>query len=149
MSSFTFHAVAQGHFEIRPETPSDVHDADGTGWLSLLPRMVIAQGFPIPSRGEETGVELPLSLAVQLARTPDATMYELGIVFSGFSSLLYPTRLTKDRSDTKKSRIQWHLISSGSPTTYLPIVDTLDDHKKQWICIEDKDLVQVARSFLA
>lgn len=83
-----------------------LHPTENACWLPMFCGASIAHGFPIPERGEETGLEIPLNLVAGIARIQHAVEYEGGVVMKGFSTIFVPTKRTGNR-------VQWHLISSS------------------------------------
>jgi hypothetical protein len=74
-------------------------------WHDLFFNPVIAYNFPIPKRGEEVGLEIPIEMMASLGGASHAVEYEGGIVMKGFSSMFVPLRRSRDC-------IQWHYITN-------------------------------------
>jgi hypothetical protein len=87
-------------------------------WLSLFEGASIATGFPIPERGTEIGLEIPLQLLAGIAGVCHATEHGGGIVMKGFCHMLVPVRKTG-------KNVQWHAITAPDSDTYLSYKDGL------------------------
>jgi hypothetical protein len=83
-----------------------IHVSETACWLPLFCGAVIAKGFPIPERGDEVGLEVPLQILAELAGVRHAVEHENGIVMKGFAHMFVPVRRDGDR-------VQWHAIFSG------------------------------------
>lgn len=106
-----FIALSAGEVIIRYEH-SPLHDTEQACWLSLFSGAVIASGFPILKRGDETGLEIALSLLAGIGGVQHAVEFQGGVVMKGFSHIFVPVRKTDNR-------LQWHAVSSADPNTYL------------------------------
>ena len=85
-------------------------DSHASCWLPMLHGSVIAQGFPIPPRGREKGVEMSLTAITSLAGI-EYPVYAEGVTFlKGWSTLLYPVCVSDDFGS-----IQWHYVQSDDP----------------------------------
>jgi hypothetical protein len=93
-----------------------VHATEQSCWLPLFSGAVIASGFPIPKRGEEMGLEIPLELLAGIGGIQHAVEFQGGVVMKGFSQMFVPVRKTDDR-------VQWHAISSADSDTHLTYRD--------------------------
>ena len=79
-------------------------------WFSLFNNPVIAQGFPVPERGNsERGLELPIELMATLGGGRHAVDFEGGLVIKGHSIAFVPVKQYEDT-------IQWHMISNSDGT---------------------------------
>lgn len=87
-------------------------------WLPLFCGATIACGFPIPDRGDEVGLEIPLELLAGISGVCRAVEYEGGVVMKGFSHMFVPVRKEQDR-------VQWHVIASLDPEIRLSYRDAL------------------------
>lgn len=96
-----------------------LHSSENTCWLPLFSKAVIAHGFPIPERRDETGLEIPIDIMAAVAGVRHAVEYEGGVVMKGFSSMFVPIKRNEDR-------VQWHLISSNDCDTRLSYQNVLD-----------------------
>jgi hypothetical protein len=98
---------------LRPKfSEVDVVSGPGLCWLSMMSRPVMATGFPIPDRGAELGLEIPLQIASALIGSSHAAEYSGGVVVKGFSAMMVPEW-------GADHRIQWHLVSSKDQDTPL------------------------------
>ena len=86
----------------------------GTCWYALIRRSVIADGFPIPARNGEKGVELPLEVMMAISRIFTTAIVDGKYYLVGVSTALAPTQRFGNES------LQWHFIQSSpkriSPT---------------------------------
>ncbi|KAH7093611.1 hypothetical protein FB567DRAFT_610181 [Paraphoma chrysanthemicola] len=80
-----------------------IHDAERACWLPLFPCGVIASGFPIAPREDETGLEISLPLLAAIAGVRRAVEYAGGVVMKSFSHLFVPIR-------KRGERLQWHAV---------------------------------------
>ncbi|KAK2735200.1 hypothetical protein FQN57_001340 [Myotisia sp. PD_48] len=86
-----------------------LHDSEKLAcWLPLFCGAVIASGFPIPERGNELGLEIPIALLAGLAGVRHAVEYDGGVVMKGYSHVFFPVR-------KHGNRVQWHGIYSQNP----------------------------------
>jgi hypothetical protein len=119
-----------------------MHIAETSCWLPLFNGMTIVAGFPIPSRGEETGLEVSLQLLAAIAGVSHVTSFDGGFVMKGFCSLIVPVQKTSDR-------IQWHVIASQDSETYLNYQDGLSRCKSRLLLEEvGVDDLKSTRAFL-
>lgn len=77
-------------------------------WLSLFTNPSIANGFMIPDRGAEIGLEIPLQMMAALVGTDLATDFDGGVVMKGYSSMFIPVKRVENR-------VQWHYVSNSDP----------------------------------
>lgn len=111
-----------------------VPTAETACWLPLFCGAVLASGFPIPEREDETGLEIPLDLLAEIAGVRHAVEFDGGVVIKGFSHMFIPIRRTQDR-------VQWHAISSKDPKARLSYRDALSQCDRraslQELCLDD------------
>ena len=138
--------IDQGRFELRPGTLAIVSAESDPCWHPLLGKTVIADGFPIPTRDGEVGLELPFESLIRLSKVYAEMEFDDRVVLYGPSSLLYPTSLTiKPYTEkTTPSCIQWHLIAGEHPH----ISARLLAEDQNWAKIDDKTLLPIARSIV-
>lgn len=74
-------------------------------WIPIFNNATIAQGFPIPDRLGEVGLEISLPLMSELIGACHFVDFDGGLVLKGHSAMLIPTRKGSDV-------IQWHLVTS-------------------------------------
>jgi hypothetical protein len=91
---------------------SHLHETEQACWLPLFRGAVIASGFPIVERGNETGLEIPLNLLAGIGGVQHAVEFQGGVVMKGFSHMFVPVQKRDDR-------VQWHAVSSADPDTHL------------------------------
>lgn len=90
-----------------------LHETEvNTCWLSLFAGVAIANGFPIPDRPDEVGLEVPLELLAGIAGIRHAMEYEGGVVLKGFFHMFVPIQKSDDR-------VQWYAITSEDSETRL------------------------------
>jgi hypothetical protein len=121
-------------FEITFEH-SPLHTTEQACWLPLFCGAAIASGFPIPDRGSEIGLEIPLDLLAGIAGARHAVEFEGGVVMKGFSHMFIPVRKMDDR-------IQWHAVTSNDPETRLSYQDALS-HCKSRALLQEVSLVDL------
>jgi hypothetical protein len=95
-----------------------IHISETACWLPLFCGAAIAKGFPIPERGDEVGLKVPLQLLTELAGIRHAVEHENGIVMKGFAHTFVPVRRTE-------KRMQWHTVFSGDVEKRLTYSDGL------------------------
>jgi hypothetical protein len=125
-------------FEIAPTSLQRIANGEQSCWHRLFENAVIAQGFPIPQRDGEMGIEIPFDIMTRLAGTLYSVSYKDGTYLKGFSTLLFPTAWTG-------TSIQWHLDASPDEDPYISVGQIL---KHDWVKINDLKLLATARSFL-
>lgn len=79
-------------------------------WWPLFFGSVVAEGFPIPDRGTELGVETSFEIMATLGRIRYPMEYLDGVVLKGRHTILVPTGKTANG-------IQWHFIEEASQRT--------------------------------
>lgn len=89
-------------FDVRFVSDS-LPEGEKSCWHDLFVNPVIVHGFPIPDRGEERGLEIPLQMMASLGGASHAIEYEGGLVMKGFSSMFVPLKRSGDS-------IQWHFV---------------------------------------
>jgi hypothetical protein len=101
-----------------------LHTTEVSCWLSLFSGMTLVSGFPIPSRGEEMGLEISLELLAAIAGVSHLTKFDGGLVMKGFCNMIFPVQKTG-------KRVQWHAITSQDSETYLSYQDGLSRCKSR------------------
>lgn len=76
-------------------------------WYTLIPRSVIAEGFPIPARNGEKGMELPLEVMITISRIFTLAVVDGKYYLLGVSTALIPTKKFGNES------LQWHFIQNS------------------------------------
>ena len=117
-----------------------VSDEESSCWHEIFPSCVIAHGFPVPSRDQEVGLELPFELMTVLSRVLYPLEYHDGIILKGRSTALIPTA-------QGSSSVQWHLISSDDTDKQLS-TESIPQLVSEWFETRDLDLLRKARTFL-
>lgn len=126
-------------------------------WHPLFVGSIIVRGFPMPSRADEVGVELPYSVMLAFARILYPVEFAGGLLLKGFDTLLVPTA-------RRNSSIQWHFIqeesSNDTLTSYVRRELTgkrrpkrlptwaIKDHVRDWIQLRSLDDILDKRMFL-
>lgn len=92
-------------------------DRNDACWSPLLGANAIARDYPIPERRDKVGLELPLSLMMELVGEVLSKIYDKGIYiyFRGDSRLLFPTAISDNGT------LQWHLVTSAARREALPV----------------------------
>ena len=132
--------ITARHYNLHLFPLQAIEDDKKICWLPLFMGASLVSGYPVPSRGEEIGVELPFDLMVSLAEPMYPSKADGGIYFQGFSRAMYPTSRSKDGES-----LQWHLISS---TTRRQKLEFRLPSTKDWIQIETPAQLARARTFL-
>ncbi len=132
-------------FEIVSEDIRQVKDDSTQCWHPLFVNSSLAFGFPVPERDRERGLELPFDVMIRLTSTNYAVTYNDGLVFSGFSAILFPTGYHQDEDCHS---IQWHFVESEVEHTPIDAGAKLAEFDDQWIKINDIDIIRSARTFL-
>jgi hypothetical protein len=104
-----------------------------TCWQPLFPSSVFALGFPIPTRADYVGLQLPFGVMLDLAGimhhvdVKDASIGARGIYFKGPRSMLFPIGYLKDAKT-----VQWHLIWDED-STLPPGLIYEKEQSKSWV----------------
>jgi hypothetical protein len=109
-------------------------------WLPLFSSGILAQGFPIRQRPEAAlGLVLAFPVLAQLSRLNGPMSYAEGIVFSGKSSILFPSSLL----DAGTGVVQWHFVRVDDPALMANILEESE-------LVQSRDLEQLitSRAFL-
>ncbi|RDI76417.1 hypothetical protein Vi05172_g13596 [Venturia inaequalis] len=83
-------------------------------WHPMFSHYVVAEGFPVPKRNEERGIELPYHLMTTFGRIRYPQPYLDGMVLMGISTCLVPVSKTKDC-------VQWHFICRSDTREQIPL----------------------------
>jgi hypothetical protein len=109
-------------------------------WLPLFSAGILAQGFPIRQRPEAAlGLDVAFPVLALLARLDGPMSYAEGIVFSGKSSILFPSRLLGAGRDG----VQWHFVGVDDPASTVDILEQSD-----WVQSRDLEQLITSRAFL-
>lgn len=98
------------HQEITP-----VRSQQGSCWIALFKNCLMAQGYPVPERTKELGVEIPLEILIQLSRISYSLELPQGMILKGYSTMLIPTWALGQGNDS----LQWHFMGSQRPGEYI------------------------------
>ena len=97
------------HFTVKYQ---QIDEPDPTCWLQLFNEPVLASHFPIPSRNDEIGLEMPLEFMAQLCEANHVVEFGGGLVIKGFTAMLLHTSI-------KGGLVQWHLVANeGAHLSY-------------------------------
>ena len=132
--------LSEETYSIRPVRLQVLEKDQDICWLPLFLGACLVRGFPVPSRGEEVGVEIPLDLMISLAGPLYPVKKEGGIYLQGFSRALYPTVMSNDGGS-----VQWHLMSSKSRLQKLEHGHLAAEN---WLQVPDPSRLAAARTFL-
>jgi hypothetical protein len=96
LSDVDFIAIKGMEFFIEPgpltKVPSSLSE-DASCWHRLVRNVAIANGFPIPPRSGQAGLELPSAVMLTLSRAKTFVMANKRPALYGFSSFLFPTHI--------------------------------------------------------
>jgi hypothetical protein len=76
-------------------------------WHGLFAAAVIAEGFPIPTRQQGIGLEIPLQMMAALAGVRHAVSLEGGLILKGYSCAFVPVKRYDDS-------VQWHFTENDA-----------------------------------
>lgn len=141
LSDTILERIEGAKFKLFPLDLQEVDDREPPCWHPLFTNGLIAQGFPIPPRQEERGIELPFEVMITLAGIMYPVEYYDGMVLKGRSTILIPT-------DQSSNSVQWHLIF-GVPDKRLStksIADHIPESPRFETC--DLELLRTAKTFL-
>lgn len=100
-------------FKIHGSKPTPVKSSNGACWIPLFQHCVMAEGYPVPERTGELGVELSFDVMVQLGRISYSLELPQGMILKGHSTMLIPS--------LSPSGIQWHFIGSSEPGSHISV----------------------------
>ncbi|KAL9047344.1 MAG: hypothetical protein Q9214_000056 [Letrouitia sp. 1 TL-2023] len=126
-------------------------------WHPLFIGSIIVRGFPMPSRADEVGIELPYPVMLAFARILYPVEFAGGILLKGFDTMLVPTA-------RRNSSIQWHFIQEESSNDLLAShvrgektdkrrpqrlpTWAIKDHVQDWVQLRSLDDILDKRMFL-
>ena len=144
-SEVTCEQKADMVFSIYPLELKEIREKDGVCWLPLFINGIVARGFPIPSRNEEKGIEIPFNIMISLAKIMYSMTYLDGLYLKGFSNLLFPTKISHDSAS-----VQWHSIAGANPKARLPPGSLPPTNgENAWVKSNNlKELASAKRTFL-
>lgn len=157
LSNCSLESKAKGVFQIGLAPLEAVSHESNMCWHPLFVGSIIARSFPMPSRADEIGIELPYSVMLSFARILYPVEFDGGILLKGFDTMLVPTAITD-------SSIQWHFIQEESSNDLLaPYVSrgstgkrrpkrlpiwAINDHVQNWVKLKSLDDISDKRMFL-
>ncbi|KAJ2979480.1 hypothetical protein NUW58_g7188 [Xylaria curta] len=113
-------------------------------WLQLFSNATVVQGFPIPQRLGETGLEISIELMAAITGASHAVEYSGGVVMKGFSSMFIPIK-----RDEEINTVQWHLVSSQNKETRLSYQEGVSHCPNRILLAEfDLQLLQTTRAIV-
>lgn len=118
-------------FELQDLQPVKAEDV-ASCWNHMFRTLVVASGFPIPSRPNSLqplrGIELPISLMVTLAQLDYSLPFLNSFVLKGLTAAAVPRFDNGSRKD-KQYCVQWHLIQTcdNSDLSMECVVEKLGD----------------------
>ena len=115
-------------FEIQLSELKPLEQSKQSCWHSLFVNTVIAKGSFGRGRLIGNGLEIDFNTMTQLAAVEHPVKYDDGIVFLGYSTLLFPTKRHRDGS------YQWHLETSKKGQIQLSRMDDFQDWFKIKTC---------------
>ncbi len=155
LSNVDFIATEGAQFYIEPGALRDVGDttdAQEECWHRLVRNAPIAQGFPIPTRGLQVGLEIPLAAMLKLSHATNFLVTNKRLAFYGLSSMLFPTDRhvdeTDDATSQKQLSIQWHFERSEESSRYFDCADYLAESKCIWTNAVDEHSLTTSRHFV-
>ncbi|KAI4119249.1 MAG: hypothetical protein LQ338_007307, partial [Usnochroma carphineum] len=104
-------------FQLRLEGLKPLGNSDMC-WHPLFTQTAMAVQFPVPSKKDGIGLEIPLSLMASLAGIVMAVEFQDGLILKGLSTALIPIRECDGGA-----AIQWHLFHTESADGLLEIKD--------------------------
>lgn len=113
----------------------------GTCWFPLFPGSVVAEGFPVPERGNDMGVEIQFDVMVTLGKVSYFLEFPEGRVLKGYSTMLIPT------IGSSPGTIQWHFIQANPPDQPLSPSWIPESVRQNILCLDIDDL-RSYRSFV-
>ncbi|MCJ1358266.1 MAG: hypothetical protein MMC33_008265 [Icmadophila ericetorum] len=144
LSRVFFEKVGKQTFRISLFNLQRLDHKSGSCWHPLFVNSVIGEGFSIPPRDGEQGLEIPFEVMAVLARVWRPVEYQAGIILKGTSTALIPT----SRSSISNS-MQWHYVSTENQEEN---VDTASIFKNsnvsKWHESRDLESLRTARTFL-
>lgn len=81
----------------------------GDCWFPLFQGSFMAEGFPVPEREKDLGVEIEFDVMVTLGRVSYFLELPEGRILKGYSTILIPT------TGSSPETIQWHFIQADPP----------------------------------
>jgi hypothetical protein len=89
----------------------------GQCWRRLFCNPIIAGGFPIPNRANESvGLEIPLDMLAALTRALYFDTFKSKVFIKGYNTMLIPTNLSGEC-------LVWHLLQSKHPLDRISYLD--------------------------
>lgn len=109
LSNVSLTGTKAGEFIIEPEGLTDAEGTEESCWHEMVGQSLIANGFPIPPRASQIGLQLPYESMLKLGRITNCVTANNRMVIYGISSLLYPIKAYQGVTDQPREySIQWH-----------------------------------------
>ncbi|CEL06411.1 hypothetical protein ASPCAL07516 [Aspergillus calidoustus] len=155
LSEVDFFAIKETEFFIEPGsllTLSQTITEKGPCWHGLVRNVSIANGFPIPPRSGQVGLELPLATMLTLSRAKTFVMSNKRVALYGFSSFLFPTDFYDpehaDGQPESEQSIQWHFETTSKPGQYFDCANYLAESRCTWSDSVDERTITMSRHFI-
>ena len=143
LSEVLFFATDEGTFRISVLRVKEVVWHDEACWMQLFSGTVIANGWPIPERGNENGIELPFHLMATLAGPLYPMKFDGGFCLKAYSRILFPTAVARGET----LRVQWHYENKSDVRLAPPWHQNRGGDWDQIKTLDTRKLVE-ARTFL-
>lgn len=127
---------------LKPLRPAFGTGNRGCCWLNMFKGYILAEGFPIPDRGSQRGVELPFDVMTLLGLALYPVNFGQGIVLKGDNTALIPS--THEDDD---GCVQWHYLE-GDGSGGLLTWDRIKEHCGNIYPSKDFKLLQSKRTFV-
>lgn len=127
-------------WRITAEKVSNMSSRPKSCCLPLFKNFIMADGFPVPERGREVGVEISFEAMVSLGRISYSLEMPTGTILKGHSTMLIPTYITSES-------IQWHFVGSERPGEYIS-PDLIPDSLKPDMVDFNVDILRRRRGFV-
>lgn len=133
----------EGTLQISTLPVKEVVRNDEACWMPLFSGSVIAHRWPIPDRGNENGIELPLHLMTAVAGPLYPMKFDGGFCLKAHSRILFPTAVVSGES----LRVQWHYESKSDARVAPPWYQKDGGHWDPIKRLDTRRMVE-ARTFL-
>lgn len=114
-SDFTLRQSSLLQFDLKYSPAQIVGKNSDICWYPLFTGLVLACGFPIPPRENETGVELPFDVMTSLGSVMHPILSDGGYVLRGFSTIIYP--VSQHSMNSPQGSVQWHALYASNERT--------------------------------
>ena len=118
-----------------------------TCWHPLFTNGIIAYDFPVRPRLGQIGVELPMEAMLQLAGVIGPVYCRGGIVFKGYSTIIFPKSMTPSSTASGPISTQWHLVYKAG-NEYLDLSSASEFEERLQCTTETLESLVHSRTFL-